>query len=162
MTAAHSHGIVHRDLKPENIFLARVGQAGGAELEVVKVLDFGISKVTDHPEITAMHALLGSPSYMSPEQLPPPDPRPAFSASAQSRPPRKASTLADMARRDRIEKLQALAGSPNPHEAEAARAEAARLLALEPIPERPEGPDPAYPCQLPGAFRAPSPLEAGR
>src|SRR5205085_1062442 len=59
---------VRRDLKPENIFLARVGQAGGAEAEVIKVLDFGISKVTDHPEITAMHALLGSPSYMSPEQ----------------------------------------------------------------------------------------------
>jgi serine/threonine-protein kinase len=65
MACAHRSGIVHRDLKPENIFLTR---APGDVAEVVKVLDFGISKITDHPEITALHALLGSPSYMSPEQ----------------------------------------------------------------------------------------------
>ncbi len=65
---AHRHGIVHRDLKPENIFLSRQAQEGGPDIEIGKILDFGISKITDHPEITAMHVLLGSPSYMSPEQ----------------------------------------------------------------------------------------------
>lgn len=68
MGAAHRRGVVHRDLKPENIFVARAAQPGGGEEEVAKILDFGISKVADHPEITATHVLLGSPSYMSPEQ----------------------------------------------------------------------------------------------
>jgi serine/threonine protein kinase len=66
---AHSVGIVHRDLKPSNLFLARRKDG-----DVIKVLDFGIAKAltdTTGPggSMTATQAVLGSPSYMSPEQL---------------------------------------------------------------------------------------------
>lgn len=64
---AHSHGIVHRDLKPKNIFLANEGA-----LRVVKVLDFGISKLADDDvddDLTRSFAMLGTPAYMSPEQI---------------------------------------------------------------------------------------------
>jgi len=65
--AAHAQGVVHRDLKPDNVFLAR--SADG--VVVPKVLDFGISKVADRagaPALTGTAALLGTPSYLSPEQ----------------------------------------------------------------------------------------------
>ena len=69
MAEAHALGIVHRDLKPANLFVTR--RPDGTEL--VKVLDFGISKALE-PEpqdfaITRQEAAIGSPSYMSPEQL---------------------------------------------------------------------------------------------
>lgn len=66
---AHARGIVHRDLKPANLFLSR--EPGGTAK--VKVLDFGISKTTlaggFEPALTKTTALMGSPLYMSPEQM---------------------------------------------------------------------------------------------
>jgi eukaryotic-like serine/threonine-protein kinase len=70
---AHSLNLIHRDLKPANLFLTH--RPDGSSL--VKVLDFGISKainVDDNvleptPSLTATHSLLGSPAYMSPEQI---------------------------------------------------------------------------------------------
>ncbi len=62
---AHAHGIVHRDLKPANLFLAT--RATGAP--VIKVLDFGLSKFAGEEKVTSASTLLGSPLYMSPEQL---------------------------------------------------------------------------------------------
>jgi serine/threonine-protein kinase len=65
---AHSVGIVHRDLKAANLFLTR--RADGRPL--VKVLDFGLSKIERTPSqatITTEHHVIGSPHYMSPEQM---------------------------------------------------------------------------------------------
>ena len=68
----HAAGIVHRDLKPSNVFVTRNADGSPA----VKLLDFGISKLTLDPEgstidpaLTATATIMGSPSYMSPEQL---------------------------------------------------------------------------------------------
>ncbi len=66
---AHALGIVHRDLKPQNLFLA--SRPGGAAM--IKVLDFGIAKSIEpepgDPSLTTSQNVVGSPVYMSPEQL---------------------------------------------------------------------------------------------
>ena len=73
LSRAHARGVVHRDIKPENLFLCDAGEgAEGQENEpFVKILDFGIAKVSlDRPDnATRTGAMLGSPRYMSPEQL---------------------------------------------------------------------------------------------
>jgi eukaryotic-like serine/threonine-protein kinase len=68
LAAAHAKGIIHRDMKPENVFVVqREGKP-----DVVKLMDFGISKVRQaHEEslrLTESGAVMGTPMYMSPEQ----------------------------------------------------------------------------------------------
>lgn len=60
-TIVNSEGIIHRDLKPDNIMID--------ENYNVKIIDYGLSKIIDYSSITSTGAQIGSPLYMSPEQL---------------------------------------------------------------------------------------------
>lgn len=72
LAAAHANGIIHRDIKPENLFLVKREKG----LPIIKVLDFGVSKTAltgnmfgGQISVAKTQSLLGSPLYMSPEQL---------------------------------------------------------------------------------------------
>ena len=61
LEAAHERGVVHRDVKPANIMLNREGQ--------VRITDFGLASVEGGVDLTRPQAVLGTPAYMSPEQV---------------------------------------------------------------------------------------------
>jgi eukaryotic-like serine/threonine-protein kinase len=65
LEAAHRKGVIHRDVKPPNVFIAKAG----GRAEIVKLLDFGISKDTNEGlDLTGSSHVIGTPAYMAPEQ----------------------------------------------------------------------------------------------
>ncbi len=62
---AHERGIVHRDLKPHNVMLV----AEDDEVDVPKILDFGIARMRERPGVTMPGMVMGTPIYMAPEQF---------------------------------------------------------------------------------------------
>jgi serine/threonine-protein kinase len=68
LDAAHAAGIVHRDIKPSNIFLVRGGPGARGE-GTAKLLDFGVAKRGRSGLLTRAGVLVGTPHFMSPEQL---------------------------------------------------------------------------------------------
>ncbi len=121
---AHALGIVHRDLKPANMFLTR--RRDGSPL--VKVLDFGISKALQDtlssPSVTSTSMVMGSPIYMSPEQV-----RSSKSVDARSDVWSLGVILQEL-----------LTGAPT-YEAETASALMAMIAADPPTPLRQRRPD---------------------
>ena len=61
LDAVHAAGIVHRDIKPSNVMLLQDGR--------VKLLDFGVARQSEDTTVTASHSIVGSPTYMAPEQV---------------------------------------------------------------------------------------------
>jgi serine/threonine-protein kinase len=69
LAAAHAAGVIHRDIKPDNVFI--LGEKAGQN-DFVKLLDFGVSKLRragNDVQLTQTGAVVGTPSYMAPEQI---------------------------------------------------------------------------------------------
>ncbi len=65
LAAAHAAGVVHRDIKPSNVFVVKTKDGR----EAIKLVDFGLSKLEDAKAITDRGSVMGTPLFMSPEQL---------------------------------------------------------------------------------------------
>jgi serine/threonine-protein kinase len=63
LAEAHAKGIIHRDVKPENVFIAHIG----GEVDVVKLLDFGVARTSSDTKLTITGFVAGTPAYMAPE-----------------------------------------------------------------------------------------------
>ena len=68
LEAAHREGVIHRDIKPANIYLLRDRGDDEDTADFVKVLDFGIAKLLDSSDLTRADEIVGTASYMAPEQ----------------------------------------------------------------------------------------------
>jgi serine/threonine-protein kinase len=65
LARAHQMGVIHRDLKPENLLLVQRRDRA----DFVKLLDFGIAKLTDQPSLTGSQQIFGTPGYIAPEYI---------------------------------------------------------------------------------------------